>query len=281
MKKIILSLLTLVPLLAGAQTFSGGELPPLEPTRQTVFDSARVKVYYEYAYRKNPDDTTKWKRGQVIMLVGDRYTGCADYFSVRFDSLINAYCREKRSSREFFGPGFAILKQRQYDYPLVIDNVKNKAHVQINGVIDCEYTQKLEPLDWTLAGGDSIISGVHCKKATCSMGGREWVAWYSEEYSMPYGPYLFRGLPGLIFAVSDTGRNYTFALNGLETPAVREPIYLKKDNKIMKLSREDALKAQRNAAADPIKAMNMSGMTVTLKEGTVVSKRKFNPIEIE
>lgn len=281
MKKVLFTLLALMPMVAGAQTIGGGNLPPIAPIKRAVYDSAKVKVYYEYAYRRDPNNMEKWKKGQVILLIGDRYTGCADYFQVKEDSLNDAYYYEKRSPMELFGKGIALLRSVQYKYPLVIDNEKNVARVQMRGVTECEYKQKLEPIAWTLAEGDSVIAGVHCKKATCRLGGRDWVAWYSGEYNMPFGPYLFRGLPGLIFAVSDTENNYVFTLNGLETLPKPEVIYLNANRRILKLSRKDAFTAQHNAAVDPIGAMNMSGEEVIIPEGTEIPKQSYNPIELE
>lgn len=283
MKKALLTLLATVPLMAGAQKIEigGGELPPIEPIEKSVYDSAKVKVYYDYAYRKDSTDMEKWEKGQVILLVGDSYTGCADYYQVKSDSLNDAYYYEKRSPMELFGKSIALLRNAQYKYPVVIDNEKNIAHVQMQGITDLEYKQKLEPLAWTLAEGDSVIAGVDCKKATCRMGGREWVAWYSEKYNMPYGPYLFRGLPGLIFAVRDTKNNYVLTLNGLETLTEPEAIYLNANKRILKMSRKDAFKAQQNEVADPIGALNMGGVSVTIPEGTEIPKRPYNPIELE
>lgn len=281
MKNLLFALLVIAPLTAGAQTIGGGELPPIEPIKKTVFDSARVKVYYDYAYRRDPENMEKWKRGQAVLLIGSRYTGCGDYFQMKLDSLNDAYYAEKRSPMDLFGKGMTLLRNANYKYPLVVDNTKNVARVQIDGFTSLEYKQKLQPLAWTLAEGDSVIAGVHCKKATCRMGGRDWTAWYSEEYNLPFGPYLFRGLPGLIFAVSDTGNNYVFTLNGLETLTKPEAIYLNANDRFLKVSRKDALKADRNAAADPLGAMNMGGVSITVPEGTDIPKQPYNPIELE
>lgn len=283
MKKALLTLLATVPLMAGAQKIEigGGELPPIEPIEKSVYDSAKVKVYYDYAYRKDSTDMEKWKKGQAILLVGDRYTGCTDYYQAKEEALNDTLYYEKRPPMELLTKGMELLRNVQYKYPLVIDNEKNVARVQMKGITTVEYKQQLEPLAWTLAEGDSVIAGVKCKKATCSMGGREWVAWYSEEYNMPYGPYLFRGLPGLIFAVSDTRNNHVFTLNGLETLTKPEVIYLVANKNILKVSRKDAFKAQRNEADDPIGALNMGGVSVTIPEGTEIPKRPYNPIELE
>ncbi|RQP09538.1 MAG: GLPGLI family protein [Chryseobacterium sp.] len=34
------------------------------------------------------------------------------------------------------------------------------------------------------------------QKATAQFGGRNWTAWFSSDIPLPYGPYVFHGLPG-------------------------------------------------------------------------------------
>ncbi len=281
MKTTLLSLAMLAALSAGAQTIGGGDLPPIKPVEKTVYDSAQVKVYYEYAYRPDSTRLKKWIKGQTVLLVGNRYTGFSDFYSLRSDSLNDAYYREKRSPMELVGPMFGVMGNAKYDYPLVINMADNKATVQIDCAITFEYTQQLQPLPWTLAGGDSIIAGVHCKKATCRMGGRDWTAWYSEEYTLPIGPYLFRGLPGLIFAVSDTKNNYVFTLNGLETLYKPEPIYLKVPSDRIVLLRKKAFKAAKNIADDPQSAWEMTGKHIWTEDGSRLPSWSYNPIETE
>lgn len=95
MKRLVLYLLTLASLTTAAQTITGGSLPPIRPIEKTVYDSALIRVYYEYRYRPDPNNTGKWRKAQTIMLIGDRYTGFADYAQIREDSLNDAYYREK------------------------------------------------------------------------------------------------------------------------------------------------------------------------------------------
>lgn len=281
MQRLIYILLSLAPLMVGAQTIEGGDIPPIKPVKKTVYDSARVKVYYEYDYRPDSTKADNWRHAQTVLLIGSEYSGFADYYSLKADSLNDAYYYAKRKPMELLVPCMSVMRNINYKYPLAIDMTRNTATVQLPGFINCEYTQQLEPLAWTLAEGDSTIAGVHCRKATCRMGGRDWVAWYSVDYSIPQGPYLFSGLPGLIFAVRDTKNNHVFTLNGLETLPKPELIYLKSYDKKLKLSRKDALKAKRNEYEDPQTAIEMSGKHIWTEDGSRLPSSPYNPIELE
>lgn len=60
-------------------------------------------------------------------------------------------------------------------------------------------TEDLPKLDWKILTETKLIVGKKCQKATCSLGGRNYVAWFCAELPYPAGPYKFTGLPGLIF----------------------------------------------------------------------------------
>ncbi len=62
--------------------------------------------------------------------------------------------------------------------------------------------------DWNLKSTETRkIGDFVCKKASTSFRGSQIVAWYSEELNIPFGPWKFKGLPGLIlelYNVNDT-----------------------------------------------------------------------------
>lgn len=81
-KKItaLFMMLAAVASTAFSQSVHGGTLPPLKPVEKTVYDTAYVKVYYEFSYR--PDSLSKGrKEGQTILLVGDKAQSFVDYLT--------------------------------------------------------------------------------------------------------------------------------------------------------------------------------------------------------
>jgi GLPGLI family protein len=58
---------------------------------------------------------------------------------------------------------------------------------------------ELPALNWNIEGTETKkIGNFICKKATLNFRGSEIEAWYSEEINIPFGPWKFKGLPGLI-----------------------------------------------------------------------------------
>lgn len=65
-------------------------------------------------------------------------------------------------------------------------------------------------LEWKLEEDKKKIGDYIVQKATTQYGGRSWVAWFTSEIPLPYGPYVFNGLPGMILEVYDTEDHYHF-----------------------------------------------------------------------
>lgn len=70
--------------------------------------------------------------------------------------------------------------------------------------------------DWQITNNTKTIKGIECREATKTFLGRKWIAYFSESYPFPFGPYLFNGLPGLIIYVEDEQKTYQFVFGGIE-----------------------------------------------------------------
>ncbi|MBB6371521.1 GLPGLI family protein [Chryseobacterium shigense] len=77
---------------------------------------------------------------------------------------------------------------------------------------------------WTLSKILKKTDDFELQQATCTWGGREWIAWFYPESPITEGPYKFRGLPGLIFEVYDTEKNYHFKLIKTESYSITQKI---------------------------------------------------------
>lgn len=78
-------------------------------------------------------------------------------------------------------------------------------------------------LNWKITGENKMIAGYKCVKAITVFRDREWIAWFTPDIPLPFGPWKFHGLPGLILEVNDSTERYTYKLekiNGLKDDAV-------------------------------------------------------------
>lgn len=75
---------------------------------------------------------------------------------------------------------------------------------------------KLPAPEWVLQDGQKEVLGYLCKQARTHYLGRTWFVWYTEEIPVSAGPWLLRGLPGLILAAEDSNRYFLFKLQWIE-----------------------------------------------------------------
>lgn len=108
-----------------------------------------------------------------------------------------------------FKSGTSMPKTR-FQYTIIQSN-ENIQYFQLVGMSVLTYK---EPVigNWKLIDETKVINTMNCKKATVTYKGRNWTAWYSTEIPLPYGPYKFSGLPGLIIKMSDEKNEYDFEL---------------------------------------------------------------------
>ena len=101
------------------------------------------------------------------------------------------------------------------------------------------------------------LMGYDCIQAECDLYGRHWVAWYAPELPCSSGPWLLRGLPGLIVQPYDTEYLHDFLLLSVADRKIPIPFI---ERNYFKSEREKVIKAYMKYAADPGKVMFGSGL---------------------
>jgi len=272
---------------ASAQTvdFSKARKPAKSDTiAKKILEQTKYTVLYDYTYVRDAEMPEDTRNTLTVLQIGDNYNRFVDYYALRYDSLIDATVKNQLSMAETGSTMLATLRKVRFNEGILIDKNKNKETVQRTAGLSqkYQYEEDCPALDWELLEGDTLIAGYHCNKARTSLFGRDYVAWYSPEISMPYGPYKFNGLPGLVVKVNDTANNFEFVLCGLKKQTDYSPIYLWANRSIIKTSRDKVRKIYKNYCADPVGALTSSGKVQISEETRASVKSKpYNPIEIE
>lgn len=63
---------------------------------------------------------------------------------------------------------------------------------------------------WQLTNEEKSIEGYLCRKANLNFRGRQYEAWYTTAIAIPYGPWKFSGLPGIILSIKDSTGEIAF-----------------------------------------------------------------------
>lgn len=78
-------------------------------------------------------------------------------------------------------------------------------------------------LNWKLENEEKLLDSIKLKKASVNFRGRNYIAWYSEDYPVKFGPWKFNNLPGLIIEIYDTSERYRWIVSSI-TQKSRSPI---------------------------------------------------------
>lgn len=70
--------------------------------------------------------------------------------------------------------------------------------------------------NWKIMAEQDSVAGYFCTKATANHAGRDYEAWFTTDIPISDGPYIFRGLPGLIVKLYDSRNHYVFMLQSFQ-----------------------------------------------------------------
>ncbi|SDQ05542.1 GLPGLI family protein [Chryseobacterium soldanellicola] len=78
-----------------------------------------------------------------------------------------------------------------------------------------------DKITWNISKETKQIQDYTLQKATAKFGGRDWIAWFNKDIPFNEGPFKFSGLPGLIFEIYDTKKNFIYNLiKSQELPSI-------------------------------------------------------------
>jgi len=106
-----------------------------------------------------------------------------------------------------------------------------------------------EPVtEWKLSNDTLTVAGYLCKKANGTLYGRDYTVWYAQDIPSQFGPWKFKGLPGLIMKATSDDGDYDFTAVGIEHR--NEPIYFW-ERDYNKQSRKQILQQERQLLMNP------------------------------
>lgn len=259
----------------GAQAFDTGDMP------QTTLDTASLEVSYRMEWLQRPD-SQKSLEDILLLQTGGRTSKFFSYKTLQRDSLMRITPTEQvlANPGSFRGGVQTVIFQNYPEGELTCTDKISRDNML--------YTEPLPEMAWTLCDQTREVIGYACRRATCRFRGRDYEAWYTEDIPLGTGPWKFRGLPGLILAVNDTGENagiIRFEATGIRR--AEAPVTMT-DRNYLKTSRKKFMATERKFMTDPIGYMSANSnvkITVKNEDGTPREGadliRGYNPLELE
>ncbi len=78
-----------------------------------------------------------------------------------------------------------------------------------------KWMKETSKLDWKIHSQKEEYKGYTVQSATCTYGGRNYIAKFTRQIPINDGPFIFSGLPGLILSVKDDNGWYGFTINSV------------------------------------------------------------------
>ena len=69
-----------------------------------------------------------------------------------------------------------------------------------------------DKINWNISHETKQVQQYTLQKATATFGGRNWIAWFNKDIPFNEGPFKFSGLPGLVFEIYDSKKNFIYNL---------------------------------------------------------------------
>lgn len=271
----LLLLLMLVPMFAMAQEYpSKDKLVPI--------DEMRIKVQYNVDFHYSKENPEKVRRDVMYTEIGNKV--CHSYIEREWKNEIKFNRSYENNGKRGTNALFALysnIGEVFVGYP----KGKNTVIYSLDVLGTFKYEEVTPKFNWVITDEKLDTLGYHTTLATCQYAGREYLAWFTEDIPVSFGPWKLCGLPGLIIKAETVDGEYKFVLAGIETVKTASDINLWKryfisksktkvrKQEILLLSRPDAILDQMGI-----------GYSVVTYDG---SKPKFNfstydnPLEIE
>ena len=217
-----------------------------------VVDTSRIAVDYKVSYRHGPDMhlEVRYKllcgeKASLFYSVAQNYANIARYK--------NGWSEEELE--EYYAAG-----DRTIVIPTEIYTTKEETRIRHNipfaDDVVYEYTTPTTAIKWQLTDETCEIHGYNCTKASTMFEDRKWEVWFTMEIPIAEGPWLLRGLPGLILLAEDSNGDFRFEMEGI-APGRKEIRLYKWSAK--KITKKQWLKYERNALVSPYSQFSQGG----------------------
>lgn len=234
---------------------------------------------YELTFKEYKNQKPEFIKNTFILLFNSNESHFKNMSLYVKDSLvISGKIRETGDSQK----DFAVFSKYVPELPFTVHRKKNEINFanEIPFAGELKYSENID-FKWKITKETRDINGIKCIKATTTKWGRNWIAYYSPKHPMPFGPYKFYGLPGLIFEVADDNKDYKFTLYRFKKRKENN-ISLNNYPKAKKISKKQYEKLRHAAAIIPsdVKVEGYPDINRKINKQKIEREKNYNPIEV-
>ena len=189
------------------------------------------RFFYELTYKSYIKDSIVTKKTLTILDITNQKSIYRDYLSVSQDSLITELSEKYKKSGNNVDMQ-KLIKTPNFTHKIIKEYPIKKVTYSDKVLQDNFIYEEAPNFQWKILKEKKTIGEYKAQKATAKYGGKNWIAWFSNDIPFLDGPYKFYGLPGLIVKIEDANQNYSWVLKGNKTiENWEEETYAEKLNK--------------------------------------------------
>lgn len=255
MQRIVMSVVLLV---VGVAVFAQYPPTPNSLEKYKKIDVATQVLQYKLKFKLNFKQKDYYEDDRIVQ-IGNQFV--KDYSGIifYFDSLKTVNDKKGLPSPSIPHPVFNY--EMFNDFKLGVSKLKYL--MDLNGGAIC-YTAQLPKLNWAfVSDSTNVVLDYTCNLARTHFAGRDYNVWYAVDVPLPYGPYKFYGLPGLIMKVEESTGLYIWEITSMQNAV--QPIYEYTYEAEQKSSEIEAIKAITRLRKNPIRFLEQLGRHMSIK----------------
>ncbi len=241
-------------------------------------DDAEYLVTYKHEFKPDSTNNEFVRNSEMLLFIGENISKFISQPAYVIDTNMRRIPTDEMFIEYFNNTNTPIVR---VSYEIYKNHPKGKlTYIQHIPSETYKYEEPLGSFTWKLSSETKTYMDYNVQKATCSYGGREWIAWFCPELNFNDGPYKFHGLPGLIVQIYDTRHHYNFDLSSINKLEPSIAIEIKRKEYI-NTTKSGLHKAEDNFRDDIINRAKSAGLSNTSQQAAAKSLSiKNNPLEL-
>ncbi len=256
--RIVASFLSFFLLVCAIPCFTQGTATHIVGMKLTYEQDSMGQAQMEcvYKYTRNNFRSLKTQSTLLIVQANQEMSKCVPYHQYKVDSAINLKGRNAMAHQEFIKAlrTYAVYRGDKCYITREYRKINAKSLMSVMEMefdpSSIHYEEQTPLFDWEIDMDESKnVLGYTCYKASATLGGRNWIAWFAPVLPVSTGPWKLGELPGLILFATDEKGEHQFEAQVLRPS--KSTIFFDKINsqgssrkKVIDLMRQKQLKPE-------------------------------------
>lgn len=178
-----------------------------------LVSSQNQRFVYEYSFKMDSLNRDKVEKELMNLDVSKDGSYFYSALLIARDSLFKAEFKKANAAKSMV-LDMRKIKQSKVNFRIskTYPSFETVYHSMLNATNLA--VKEVDKIKWTVLSETKTIEKFKAQKATTTFGGRNWIAWFTNDIQIQDGPYKFCGLPGLILTIEDDKGDHQFRFAG-------------------------------------------------------------------